>query len=137
MVRVGGMAHTCDPVAAGWAAHQQHDAERQTRGSQQNPRWLLQPVMKAKGEPIWDVMEAYFKNHKTISPRKINTPKLVGMEGKPRHRALIVCLLRQGEKAPLALFLFVQWRNHPEPGTLPVIRVQPRASKGMADEICV
>jgi hypothetical protein len=42
------------------------------------------------------------------------------------------------EKAPLALFLFVQCKaNHPEPGTLPVIRVQPRASKGMADEICV
>jgi sulfur-oxidizing protein SoxB len=37
----------------------------------------------AKGEPIWDVMEAYFKNHPTIAPRKLNTPKLVGMAGNP------------------------------------------------------
>jgi S-sulfosulfanyl-L-cysteine sulfohydrolase len=29
------------------------------------------------------VMEAYFKNHKTVTPRKINTPKLVGMAGNP------------------------------------------------------
>jgi len=35
----------------------------------------------AKGEPIWDVMEAYFKNHPTIAPRKLNTPKLVDMAG--------------------------------------------------------
>jgi sulfur-oxidizing protein SoxB len=37
----------------------------------------------AKGDPIWDVMEAYFKNHKTIGKLKLNTPKLVGMEGNP------------------------------------------------------
>jgi S-sulfosulfanyl-L-cysteine sulfohydrolase len=47
------------------------------------------PVAKgATGEPIWDVMEAYFKNHKTIAPRTINTPKLIGMAGNPGMAAM-------------------------------------------------
>jgi sulfur-oxidizing protein SoxB len=28
-------------------------------------------------------MEAFFKNHKVIAPRKLNTPKLVGMASNP------------------------------------------------------
>ncbi|GAB4089788.1 thiosulfohydrolase SoxB [Hydrogenophaga soli] len=85
MVRVGGLQYTCDPKAgAGKRINNMMlngkpiDADKKYKVA----GWA--PVAEgAKGDPIWDVMEAYFKNHKTISPRKINTPKLVGMDGNP------------------------------------------------------
>lgn len=85
MVRVGGLQYTCDPKAgAGKRINNMMlngkpiDADKTYKVA----GWA--PVAEgAKGDPIWDVMEAYFKNHKTISPRKVNTPKLVGMDGNP------------------------------------------------------
>ncbi|MGS5085899.1 thiosulfohydrolase SoxB [Hydrogenophaga sp. A37] len=85
MVRVGGLAYTCDPKAGSG----QRISNMMLRGktieagkTYKVAGWA--PVAEgAKGEPIWDVMEAYFKNHKTIAPRKINTPTLVGMQGNP------------------------------------------------------
>jgi sulfur-oxidizing protein SoxB len=35
----------------------------------------------AKGEPVWDVVARYLRDRKTITPRKLNQPKLVGMKG--------------------------------------------------------
>ncbi len=84
MVRVGGLQYTCNPnqkigsrisnmmlngkplspsktyVVAGWA-----------------------PVGEAKGEPIWDVVATYLRDKKVIKPRKLNLPKLVGMDKNP------------------------------------------------------
>jgi len=37
----------------------------------------------ATGEPIWDVMETYLKNEKTIKPRKLNMPTLKNVSGNP------------------------------------------------------
>jgi sulfur-oxidizing protein SoxB len=37
----------------------------------------------ATGVPVWDVVETWLKDKKKISPRKINTPKLIGMKGNP------------------------------------------------------
>ena len=86
MVRVGGLDYTIDPNAkfgkritdmvlddgtkieadkgysvAGWA----------TVGSQ------------APGEPIWDVVATYLRDTKVAKVTKLNTPKIVGMEGNP------------------------------------------------------
>jgi sulfur-oxidizing protein SoxB len=85
MVRVGGMAYTCDPKAgAGKRINNMMLNGKAIEASKTYKVAGWAPVAEgAKGDPIWDVMEAYFKNHKTISPRKINTPKLVGMEGNP------------------------------------------------------
>ena len=85
MVRVGGMAYTCDPkAAAGKRINNMMLNGKPVEASKTYKVAGWAPVAEgAKGEPIWDVMEAYFKNHKTITPRKINTPKLVGMEGNP------------------------------------------------------
>ncbi len=86
MVRVGGMDYVCDPAAtmgkrisamtlddgtpveadkkyvvAGWA----------TVGS------------KSPGPPIWEVVAAHLEGQGTVKIEKLNTPKLVGVEGNP------------------------------------------------------
>ncbi|MGD9163173.1 MAG: thiosulfohydrolase SoxB [Chromatiales bacterium] len=86
MVRVGGLDYVCEPgadfgkrisnmtlddgskiepdknyVVAGWA----------TVGSQ------------SPGEPIWDTVATYLRDQKTVKIKKLNTPKLVGVEGNP------------------------------------------------------
>ncbi|MGB8078060.1 MAG: thiosulfohydrolase SoxB [Gallionella sp.] len=83
MVRVGGISYTCDL--------------RQTIGKRINNMMLngkaLAPNKKYKvagwapvaegvtGEPIWDVVTGYLRDKKVISPRKLNLPKLIGVEG--------------------------------------------------------
>jgi sulfur-oxidizing protein SoxB len=37
----------------------------------------------AKGEPIWDVLETWLRDKKVVTQRKLNAPKLVGIEGNP------------------------------------------------------
>ncbi len=86
MVRVGGLDYVCEPgaefgkrissmtlddgtkieadknyVVAGWA----------TVGSQ------------SPGEPIWETVATYLRDQKTVKIEKLNTPKLVGVEGNP------------------------------------------------------
>jgi sulfur-oxidizing protein SoxB len=83
MVRVGGISYTCDL--------------RQTIGKRINNMMLngkaLDPNKKYKvagwapvsegvtGEPIWDVVSGYLRDKKVISPRQLNLPKLIGVEG--------------------------------------------------------
>jgi len=82
MVRVGGISYTCDL--------------RQGIGKRINNMMLngktLDPGKKYKvagwapvaegatGEPIWDIVTTYLRDKKAISPRKLNLPKLVGVE---------------------------------------------------------
>lgn len=86
MVRVGGLDYVCDPtgtignrindmtlddgtkieadkkyVVAGWA----------TVGSQ------------SPGEPIWETVATYLRDTKSVKLEKINTPKLVNVDGNP------------------------------------------------------
>jgi sulfur-oxidizing protein SoxB len=85
MVRVGGLAYTCDPKAG--AGKRISNMVLKGKAIEADKIYKVAgwaPVAAgATGEPIWDVMEAYFKNHPTIAPRKLNTPKLVGMAGNP------------------------------------------------------
>lgn len=83
MVRVGGISYTCDL--------------RQGMGKRINNMMLngkaLDPNKKYKvagwapvaegatGEPIWDVVSGYLRDKKVITPRKLNLPKLIGIEG--------------------------------------------------------
>lgn len=82
MVRVGGISYTCDL--------------RQGIGKRINNMMLngktLDPGKKYKvagwapvaegatGEPIWDIVTTYLRDKKVISPRKLNLPKLIGVE---------------------------------------------------------
>ena len=35
------------------------------------------------GEAIWDVVGRYMKAQKTIAPRRLNQPRLLGVAGNP------------------------------------------------------
>jgi sulfur-oxidizing protein SoxB len=37
----------------------------------------------AGGEPVWDLMARYLRTQKTIGPRALNVPGLVGVVGNP------------------------------------------------------
>jgi sulfur-oxidizing protein SoxB len=83
MVRVGGITYTCDL--------------RQSIGKRINNMMLngkaIDPNKKYKvagwapvsegvtGEPIWDVVAGYLRDKKVITPRKLNLPRLEGVEG--------------------------------------------------------
>ena len=85
MVRVGGMSYTCDPNAA--AGHRisnmrLHDKPMVAEKVYKVAGWA--PVdPSATGEPVWDVVGRWLKDKKTISARKVNVPKLIGMKGNP------------------------------------------------------
>jgi sulfur-oxidizing protein SoxB len=33
----------------------------------------------ATGQPVWDVVASWLKDKKVIAPRKLNTPRIIGM----------------------------------------------------------
>ena len=37
----------------------------------------------AKGEPIWNVVEAYLRDRKVIKALVLNQPRLIGVDGNP------------------------------------------------------
>ncbi|HWS73567.1 MAG TPA: thiosulfohydrolase SoxB [Quisquiliibacterium sp.] len=85
MVRVGGLTYACNPNAAMGRRIQDMrlggvpiDARKTYRVA----GWA--PVAEgAKGEPIWEVVEAWLRAKKTVAPRQLNQPRLVGMQGNP------------------------------------------------------
>ena len=131
MVRVGGMAYTCDPKGRSGQAHQQHDAERQTRGSQQNLQggWLGTRGRRGQGRAHLGRDGGLFQNHKTISPRKINTPSWWAWRATQASRS--DCLPADKGKAPLALFSVcaVQGGTTPNPVHCQSFAYSPVASK--------
>ncbi len=47
-------------------------------------RVMRAPVAEgATGEPIWEVVETYLRDQKSITPRKLNQPRLVGVDDNP------------------------------------------------------
>ena len=83
MVRVGGLGYTCDPhgkmggrISGMTLKGKPIDANRKYKVA----GWA--PVAEgASGEPIWDLMANYLRDKKTIKPKKLNLPQLVGMKG--------------------------------------------------------
>ncbi len=83
MVRVGGLSYTCDPngkmggrISAMTLKGKPIDAGRRYKVA----GWA--PVAEgATGEPIWDLMASYLRDKKTIKPKKLNLPTLIGMKG--------------------------------------------------------
>jgi sulfur-oxidizing protein SoxB len=87
MVRVGGMTYTCDPLAK--MGSRILDLRIQEKPMQADKRYKVAgwaPVAEgATGEPVWDVVERYLKDRKTIAPRAPNVPKLRGIERNPGY----------------------------------------------------
>jgi S-sulfosulfanyl-L-cysteine sulfohydrolase len=87
MVRVGGMSYTCDPTAKAGArisdmrmGGQPMQADKIYKVAGWAP---VQEVSKNAGPPIWEVVETYLKDKKTLPPVKLNNPKLLGLQGNP------------------------------------------------------
>ena len=83
MVRVGGISYTCD-LRQGMGKRINN---MMLKGKPLDPNKTYKvagwaPVAEgATGEPIWDVVAGYLRDKKVISPRKLNLPKLIGIEG--------------------------------------------------------
>ena len=85
MVRVGGLEYACDPAASMGS----RISEMRLNGKPIDPTKTYRvagwaPVAEgATGEPIWEVVETWLKAKKTVAPRRLNLPRLVGMQGNP------------------------------------------------------
>ena len=83
MVRVGGLQYTCEPVAQMGGRISNMTLKGRTIEPNKNYKvagWA--PVAEgASGEPAWDLVAHYLRDKKTIKPKKLNLPKLVGVEG--------------------------------------------------------
>ncbi len=88
MVRVGGLAYTCDPVQKMGS----RISDMRLAGKPIEPGktykvagWapVAQEARDAPGtKPVWDVVETWLKAQGgRVKARKINTPKLVGLKG--------------------------------------------------------
>jgi sulfur-oxidizing protein SoxB len=85
MVRVGGLQYTCTPSANTGAriSHLSLGGKPLEAGKQYKVAGWAPVAPGATGEPIWEVMEQYFKAHPVIRPRSLNQPALVGVDGNP------------------------------------------------------
>jgi sulfur-oxidizing protein SoxB len=83
MVRVGGLHYSCTPDAK--MGSRITDMRLKGKPLEAGKRYKVAgwaPVAEgAKGEPIWDVVARYLRDRKTITPRKLNQPTLLGMKG--------------------------------------------------------
>ena len=88
MVRVGGLQYVCDPSASmgNRIVAMTLNGKAVAAGRKYKVTgWasVSDEARETGGEAIWDVMARYLRAQKTIGPRKLNLPKLVGVEGNP------------------------------------------------------
>ena len=85
MVRVGGMTYAMAPKAAAGARVRDmrlNGKPIEADKTYQVAGWA--PVAEgAKGEPVWDVVAQWLRAHKSIAPRQLNTPRLIGVADNP------------------------------------------------------
>ena len=83
MVRVGGISYTCDLRQS--IGKRINNMMLNGKAIDPNKKYKIAgwaPVAEgATGEPIWDVLTTYLRDKKVIAPRKLNLPKLIGVEG--------------------------------------------------------
>ncbi len=85
MVRVGGLTYQCAPGEKIGNRIQ----DLRLKGEPLDPDKTYKvagwaPVAEgASGEPIWDLVSRWLQDKKTISPRNLNQPRLIGMDGNP------------------------------------------------------
>jgi sulfur-oxidizing protein SoxB len=85
MVRVGGIQYTCDPRQK----IGRRISNMTLKGKPVSPNKTYKvagwaPVGEGvTGEPVWDVVATWLRDKKVVTPRKLNMPKLVGVQGNP------------------------------------------------------
>jgi S-sulfosulfanyl-L-cysteine sulfohydrolase len=85
MVRVGGMTYAIDPAAPmGGRISDMRLNGKPVEASKTYKVAGWAPVAEgASGEPVWNVVAQWLRSKKTVTPRKLNTPRLIGMQGNP------------------------------------------------------
>ena len=85
MVRVGGMSYAIDPAAPMGSRIRDMRLNGKPVDAGKNYKvagWA--PVAEgASGEPVWNVVAQWLRSKKTVTPRKLNTPRLIGLHGNP------------------------------------------------------
>jgi sulfur-oxidizing protein SoxB len=87
MVRVGGMRYSCTPGARiGQRIGDMRIGDRPIEAGKtyKVARWapVAEPAGdEAMGEPIWNVFARYLRDRKTVRPRKLELPRLIGVSG--------------------------------------------------------
>jgi len=85
MVRVGGLAYACAPNEA--MGHRIQDMRLNGKPLDAKRKYKVAgwaPVAEgATGEPIWEVVARWLRDKQTVTPRKLNTPRLIGVAGNP------------------------------------------------------
>ncbi len=85
MVRVGGLTYTCAPNAK--VGERIQDMRLGGKPLEAGRKYKVAgwaPVGEGvTGEPIWEVVARWLRDKKTVTPRRLNTPKLVGLTGNP------------------------------------------------------
>jgi sulfur-oxidizing protein SoxB len=86
MVRVGGLQYTIAPnekmgnrISAMTLNGKPIDANKNYKVAGWAP--VAEAARESKSPPIWDVVAGYLRDKKTIQPKVLNLPKLVGVEG--------------------------------------------------------
>ncbi len=86
MVRVGGMDYVCDPTATIGKRIKEMQLDDGTRieadKSYKVAGWAT-VGSQSPGRPIWDVVADYLRDVKVAEIQKLNTPKLVNVDGNP------------------------------------------------------
>jgi len=85
MVRVGGLTYACDPnQKIGNRIQDMRLGGKPLDASKKYKVAGWAPVAEnAQGEPIWEVVARWLRDKKTVTPRQLNTPRLIGMQGNP------------------------------------------------------
>jgi sulfur-oxidizing protein SoxB len=83
MVRVGGLTYACDPNAR--IGNRIQDMRLGGKPLDATKTYKVAgwaPVAEgASGEPIWEVVARWLRDKKTVTPRKLNAPRLIGVGG--------------------------------------------------------
>ena len=83
MVRVGGLEYTCTPNAK--AGARISDMRLKGRVIEADKTYQVAGWASvnegATGAPIWEVVETWLRDQKTVKPRVLNEPRLVGVQG--------------------------------------------------------
>jgi sulfur-oxidizing protein SoxB len=85
MVRVGGMSYAIDPAApmGSRISDMRLNGKPVEAGKTYKVAGWAPVAEGASGEPVWNVVAQWLRSKKTVTPRKLNTPRLVGMQGNP------------------------------------------------------
>ena len=85
MVRVSGLTYACDPNAK--MGSRISDLRIEGKPLEADKRYKVAgwaPVAEgASGAPVWELIERYLKDRKTIAPRSPSLPRLIGVEHNP------------------------------------------------------